>query len=170
MSSSMEVAASIRNSLPKRPKAAPDHLQLRQEFYLPATRPSSRCPLPPPSVLHLDLEHGDSCTQRPWHLARHQLALCRASPPVFWGAVRALCASGSEGTTRCTQVSAPPRALSVGRIAAERNTGSTTCSSTPGRGLSSVQCSLSFMLQKRLVKTSRSTPVALPASWTTGQA
>lgn len=89
----------------------PEHLQLLL----------SRCPLPPAAVLHLDLEHGDSCTQRPWHLARHQQVLCRASPPVFWGTIRALCASGSKDTTRRTQVSAPPRALSVEHIALERN-------------------------------------------------
>lgn len=134
----MEVAASIRSSLPsgkggiRAPTAASGILLL-------CHRPSSRCPLPPTSVPHLDLEHGDSCTQRPWHLARYQQALCRASPPLSCRAIRALCASGSKGTPRCTPVSAPPRALSVASTAAERNTCSTTCSSTPGRGLSSAR-------------------------------
>lgn len=99
------------------------------------------------------------------------------APPASWSVIRALSTSGSKSAVPCTQVSALSCVLSVRTVTAERSTQSTTCSSPPGRGPSTVpRAAPASCSRKILSRTSRSTlgrvrntPVTLPASWTTGQ-
>lgn len=146
------VVASIRSSLLS---SAVETFGSRP-FRLSATRPSSKGPLLPPSLLHLDVEQVKGCTQEQWCPARHQQALYGASPTSILGATRSWRASGSTGTAPCRQVSAPPAVLSMKSATAERVTASPQAPAAPPQEeaflCANAKCGLSFVLKQSLAE------------------